>query len=57
MYNYISGEVVEKTTEYIIIDINGIGYEIRLSKRDLQQLHSSDFVKIFTYLYVREKTR
>lgn len=54
MYNYITGKLIEKTTEYIVLDVNGIGYELYLSKRDLCKTFVDDVVTVYTHLNVKE---
>lgn len=54
MYNYITGKLIEKTTEYIVLDVNGIGYELYLSKRDLSKTFVDDVVTVYTHLNVKE---
>jgi len=54
MYNYILGKVVAKTATSIVVDNNGIGYEIGVSGNTLYDVEYGEIVKIYTYLYVRE---
>ena len=54
MYNYISGKIVGKTTNSIVVDNNGIGYEIGVSGNTLFDVDMGEIVQIYTYLYVRE---
>ena len=54
MYNYIQGKVVDKTFTSIVVDNNGIGYEIGVSGNTLQDVAIREIVKIYTYLYVKE---
>ncbi len=54
MYNYISGKVADKTPVSIVVDNNGIGYEIGVSGNTLYDVEIGEIVKIYTYLYVRE---
>jgi Holliday junction DNA helicase RuvA len=55
MYNYISGEVVNKTEGMAVIENNGIGYEIRVSMNTLDALPCiGEIAKIYTFLNVRE---
>ena len=54
MYNYIQGKVVDKTFTSIVVDNNGIGYEIGVSGNTLQDVAIGEIVKIYTYLYVKE---
>ena len=55
MYSYIIGEFVEMTPEGIVIENNGIGYDIRTSSLTAENIpKSGEFVKVYTYLHVRE---
>lgn len=54
MYNYIQGKIVDKTFTSLVLDNNGIGYEIGVSGNTLQDVDLGEIVKIYTYLYVRE---
>lgn len=56
MYNYISGKVVDKTPSSLVIDNNGIGYEMGVSNNTLYDIGLGEIAKIYTYLYVREDT-
>lgn len=55
MFAYIKGKVTYKSTDYFIIETNGIGYKIfsSLSTLDKLEVNTKEF-KIYTYLYVRE---
>ena len=54
MYNYITGKVVAKTAAAVVLDNNGIGYEIGVSGNTLYDVEYGEIAKIYTYLYVRE---
>lgn len=55
MINFINGELVEKTDVSLIVENNGIGYEIFVPSVDLARVgFASENVKIFTYLNVKE---
>lgn len=54
MYNYITGKVVNKSDCAIVLDNNGIGYEIGVSGNTLFDVEYGEIAKIYTYLYVRE---
>ena len=54
MYAYISGNVDYLTENSVVIDNNGIGYEIMMSGSDLMVLHAGDEVKIYTHYQVSE---
>lgn len=55
MYNYIKGTLEEKKDGLIVVENNGIGYEISISNNTLCNLQNEgDEVKIYTYFQVRE---
>lgn len=55
MYAYIKGSLEIKTREYIVIDVNGIGYKIFMSESAIEKLGDiGQITKVYTYLKVRE---
>jgi len=55
MISYIKGILEHKDVDYIIVDVNGIGYKIFTSLSTIQSLKEvGSEVKIYTYLQVRE---
>lgn len=55
MFSYIKGELTEINIDHIVIDVNGIGYQIFIPTNTLNYLPSiGESVKIHTYLYIRE---
>lgn len=54
MYSYIIGKVVEKQSQSIVVDNNGIGYEIFISKNQMQNIELNKEIKIYTYFHVSE---
>ena len=55
MLAYVKGKLEMKMTEYIIIDINGLGYKIFMSDTGIDKLGNiGDIVKVHTYYKVRE---
>lgn len=55
MFAYIKGELVEKASNYVVIDINGIGFQIFVSDLAISQIGDiGNIVKLHTYYYVRE---
>ena len=55
MYSFIAGKIDEKTDSSVIIDCNGVGYEIFVTTGTLSSIGGvGDFAKIHTYLLVRE---
>ena len=55
MIAYLKGNLEVKQEEYIIIDVNGIGYKVFMAKTAIDQLPDLDSkVKVYTFLRVRE---
>ena len=54
MIAHIQGKLVEKTPTEVIIDCNGVGYNINISLHTYSLLPSSDFIKLFTHLIIKE---
>lgn len=55
MYAYIKGSLAIKANDYIVIDVNGVGYKIFMSATAIDKLGEIDeVVKVYTHYYVRE---
>ncbi len=55
MYSYIEGTLVHKNPTNIVIDVNGIGYQLNVSLNTFEKLPDlQNRVKIFTVLIPRE---
>jgi holliday junction DNA helicase RuvA len=55
MLSYIKGELTEVSEEGIVVETNGIGYEIRMPLSSLNELpRLGSEIKIHTYMHVRE---
>lgn len=55
MYNFIIGKIVEKNENIVVVENNGIGYELNVSINTLETIGNlGDEVKLYTYLSVRE---
>ena len=54
MFNYISGTVAYIFGNTVVVDVNGIGYEISTTTRTLTSLTVGQSAKLFTHLQVRE---
>lgn len=55
MFAYIKGSLEVKTTGYIIVEVNGIGYKIFMSETAIERLGEvGTIVKVHTYVRVRE---
>ncbi|HEV2412257.1 MAG TPA: Holliday junction branch migration protein RuvA [Candidatus Saccharimonadales bacterium] len=56
MIAHVSGEVVEKTSDAVIIDVGGIGYEIQVATGDFELAQLGKEIKLHTYDYLRENS-
>lgn len=54
MITYIKGRLIEKSPTKIIVESNGIGYEINISLNTYEQILDDESIKIFTYLQRKE---
>ena len=55
MIAYIKGQLEMTGPDYIVVENNGMGYQIFIPVSSLQRLpQRGNMVKIYTYLYVRE---
>ena len=52
MYNYIEGKIAEITGSYIVIDNNGIGYQVYTPNP--YAFNEGDIYKVFVYQLIRE---
>lgn len=54
MIAHIQGKLVEKSPTEVVIDCNGVGYHINISLHTFSLLPSTDFIKLFTHLIIKE---
>lgn len=55
MLAYIKGELTMKQTEYIVIEVGGLGYKVFMSAIAIDQIGKiGDMVKVYTYYRVKE---
>ncbi|MFL9830390.1 Holliday junction branch migration protein RuvA [Flavobacterium sp. ST-87] len=54
MIAHLQGKLVEKSPTQLIIDCGGVGYEVHISLHTYSLLPQTDFVKVFTYLQIKE---
>ncbi len=55
MIAHVRGQVAEKFANSVIIDVQGVGYEVSLTALDFENLNLNDDVKLYTYHLVREQ--
>lgn len=55
MYAYFIGKITYMTSDSVVLEVNNIGYNIKVSAQTIQNLgHLSGEVKLYTYTYVKE---
>lgn len=55
MISYLRGKVIFQTEKFVVLDVNGVGYKIFLSKKSLSKLpKTNEDLKLFCFLNVRE---
>ena len=54
MIAHIKGRLLEKTPTYVVVDCNGVGYELKISLNTFSKLGDSEVCSLFTHFVVRE---
>jgi Holliday junction DNA helicase RuvA len=54
MIAYIQGKLAYKDPTYVIIDVGGVGYHIRISLHTFSEIKDEENLKLFTYLQIKE---
>lgn len=55
MFAYIKGSLEEKSSNYVVIDVMGVGYKIFMSETSINTLGEiGDKIKVHTHYHVRE---
>lgn len=57
MIAMLHGQIIEKNLNSVIIDVQGVGYEVQISNYDYDQLLLESEVKLFTYHHIREQSQ
>ena len=53
MITHIEGKLIEKTPTYVVVDVNGMGYKIKISLQTFSAING-ERCKLFTHLSVKE---
>ena len=56
MIAHVRGQVAEKFANSVIIDVQGVGYEVSLTSIDFDNLNLNDNIKLYTYHHIREQS-
>ncbi len=54
MIGYLKGNLTWKEPTQVIIDVQGIGYEVHISLNTYTQIKDAEKCKLYTYLHVKE---
>lgn len=54
MYAYLKGSFVNKTPSSVVVDVNGVGYEVNISLNTYSAIEQLNEGLLFTHLIVRE---
>ena len=56
MFSYIKGRLAEKTKDYVVIDVSGVGFKIYTSANSIADpaISKGDDVTFHTYMYIKE---
>ena len=57
MIAHIAGQVDEKFAGSVIIDVQGVGYEIAVAAHDYDAMQLGEAVKLYTYHHIREQAQ
>ena len=53
MIGYLHGEVMEVNTDHVILNVNGVGYEILCTLDTLSRMLLGEVVSFYTYTHVK----
>lgn len=57
MIAHIQGTLAEKFLGSVIIDVNGVGYEVQITSQDFDNLVVGESIKLHTYHHIREQSQ
>lgn len=57
MIAHVSGVVSEKFNNSIIVDVNGVGYEVQVALGDYEKALLDEPIKLYTYHHIREQSQ
>ena len=57
MIAHIAGEITDKRISTVVIDVGGVGYELHISERDMEQVSVGGTQFFHTYFSVRENAQ
>ncbi len=54
MIAFVKGNFVKKTPAQVIVDVNGVGYDLQISLNTYSSISNQDAGKLLTYLHITE---
>ena len=54
MIAYLNGRLVHKDPTYVLLEVNGIGYEVKISLTTYASIKDREQCKLLTYLHIKE---
>ncbi|NVJ85161.1 MAG: Holliday junction branch migration protein RuvA [Algoriphagus sp.] len=54
MIAYLQGKLAFKDPTYVIIDVGGIGYEVKISLQTYSKIKDEESIRLLTYLHIKE---
>ena len=57
MISYLQGRIILKKEKFVVLDVNGVGYKVFLSKKTLSKIPEiGKILRVFCFLNVRENS-
>lgn len=54
MIAYLSGKLVFKDPTFVIIDVGGIGYQVKISLQTYSKIKDEEQIRLLTFLHIKE---
>lgn len=54
MITYLKGKLVHKDPTFVVIDISGIGYHVKISLQTYSKIKDEEHVMLLTFLHIKE---
>lgn len=54
MFAYLKGKLAHKDPTYVILDIGGVGYEVKISLNTFSKIKDQENIQLFTHFHVKE---
>ena len=57
MIGYLKGKLAFKDPTFVIIDVNGVGYEVKISLYTFSKIKNQESCMLHTHLHVKEDSQ